>query len=70
MHVAAVWFRCLESAALIQKEIKEYMKASELIEKASTLYLEHGVPDTAAICLDRAAKSVNTDYIYILTVFV
>lgn len=48
--------RSLEAAALIHKEIKEYMRASELIEQASVLYLEHGIPDTAAISLERAAK--------------
>ncbi|ELU05866.1 hypothetical protein CAPTEDRAFT_177891 [Capitella teleta] len=51
--------KSLEAAALIQKETKDFRMATELIETASDLYLQHGVPDTAAICLERAAKMLE-----------
>ena len=50
--------RSLEAVALIYKETKEFHKIANLVEEASNLYLEHGVPDTASIALERAAKSV------------
>ena len=38
------------------KDAGEMMKAADLMDQASTMYLEHGTPDTAALALDRAAK--------------
>ena len=55
-------YRSLEAAALIYKEMNEFHKVAALVEEACNLYLEHGVPDTASIALERAAKSVaHTD---------
>ena len=51
--------RSIEAAAMIYKEAKNFDEAADLVEQASALYLEHGVPDTAAISLERAAKSVS-----------
>ncbi|KAK2190916.1 hypothetical protein NP493_65g07041 [Ridgeia piscesae] len=50
----------MEAAALIYKELKEFHKIANLVEEASNLYLEHGVPDTASIALERAAKMIET----------
>ena len=50
------WIRAVESAGMLSKESGDLNKAVDLIEQASTMYLEHGTPDTAAIVLDRAAK--------------
>jgi len=41
---------------MLHKEAGDYSKAADLIEQASTLYLEHGTQDTAAVVLDRAGK--------------
>lgn len=49
-------FRALESAAMTHKDAGDMGKAADLMDKASTMYLEHGTPDTAALTLDRAAK--------------
>ena len=46
----------MESAAMQYKEMKEFETAVSIIHRACTLYLEHGVPDTAGIALERAAK--------------
>jgi len=43
---------------MLHKEAGNFSKAADLIEQASTLYLEHGTQDTAAIVLDRAGKWV------------
>jgi len=50
--------RSVEAAAMLHKEAGNFSKAADLIEQASTLYLEHGTQDTAAVVLDRAAKWV------------
>jgi len=41
---------------MLHKEAGNFSKAADLIEQASTLYLEHGTQDTAAVVLDRAGK--------------
>jgi len=41
---------------MLHKEAGNYSKAADLIEQASTMYLEHGTQDTAAVVLDRAGK--------------
>ena len=48
--------RAIEVAAMIYKESGNMSKAADLIEQASTMYLEHGTQDTAAVVLDRAGK--------------
>ena len=48
--------RSVEAAAMLHKEAGDYGKAADLIEQASTMYLEHGTQDTAAVMLDRAGK--------------
>ena len=50
-----------ESAAMIYKDMKQLLKVGEMIERASDLYLEHGTPDTAAICLERGGKILEYD---------
>ena len=48
--------RSVEAAAMLHKEAGDYGKAADLIEQASTMYLERGTQDTAAVMLDRAGK--------------
>lgn len=48
--------RSVEAAAMLYKEAGDFSRAADLIEQASTLYLEHGTQDTAAVVLDRAGK--------------
>ena len=43
---------------MLHKEAGNFSKAADLIEQASTLYLEHGTQDTAAVVLERAGKWV------------
>ncbi|KAL5022018.1 hypothetical protein ScPMuIL_001173 [Solemya velum] len=52
-----------EQAAIICKENKELEKAVELMEKAATMFQEHGTPDTAALTLDKAAKMVEMTHL-------
>lgn len=52
--------KCYESAASsIGKELSDWDKAIGFFEKACMMYREHGVPDTAALCMDRAAKMLE-----------
>jgi len=51
-----VCVRSVEAAAMLHKEAGNFSNAADLIEQASTLYLEHGTQDTAAVVLDRAGK--------------
>jgi len=48
--------RSVEAAAMLHKEAGNFSQAADLIEQASTMYLEHGTQDTAAVVLDRAGK--------------
>ncbi len=48
-----------EAAAMCQKELKEWKKVADFIEQACDLFLEHGTPDTAALCLAKGAKMVE-----------
>ena len=50
--------RSVEAAAMLHKEAGNFSQAADLIEQASTMYLEHGTQDTAAVVLDRAGKWV------------
>jgi len=52
---------------MLHKEAGNFDKAADLIEQASTLYLEHGTQDTAAVVLDRAGKSVSSILCLIFT---
>jgi len=48
--------RSYEQAGLLCKENKDYDEAVRLMELASYMFQEHGTPDTAALCLEKAAK--------------
>ena len=48
--------RSVEAAAMLHKEAGNFSQAADCIEQASTMYLEHGTQDTAAVVLDRAGK--------------
>ena len=41
------------------KELNDWTGAISNFEKACLMYREHGTPDTAAMCLDRAAKAIE-----------
>jgi hypothetical protein len=49
-------FRALEQAGAMLKEMKKLDEAAELMQRAGSLYQEHGTPDTAALVLIKAAK--------------
>ncbi|XP_041455606.1 gamma-soluble NSF attachment protein-like [Lytechinus variegatus] len=49
-----------EHAAFIMRDLKDWGEVMGLFEKAASLYTEHGTPDTAAICLEKAAKMMET----------
>ena len=53
--------RCYEQAGLLSKEEKDYQSAVELMDLAAYMYRENGTPDSAAMCLSRAAKYVDLD---------
>lgn len=38
------------------KELKKYEEAADLMQRAASLYQEHGTPDTAALVFVKAAK--------------
>jgi len=48
--------KAYEQAGMMLKEMQKLPEAVQLIEKASTMYLENGTPDTAAMALERAGK--------------
>lgn len=49
--------RSYEAVAMMAgKDLNKWDIATANIEKACGMYREHGVPDTAALCLDRGAK--------------
>lgn len=49
--------RSYEQVAMMAgKDLSKWDVATANIEKACGMYREHGVPDTAALCLDRGAK--------------
>lgn len=52
--------KAYEQAGMMLKEMQRLPEAVDLIERASTMYLENGTPDTAAIALERAGKLVET----------
>ena len=54
------YFRAFEQAGLLSKENKEMDMAVQFMEKASLMFQEHGTPDTAALCLEKAAKYSET----------
>ena len=52
-------FRCLEQAALISKELGDLDSIYTLCQRAASMYREHGIPDTAALSLERGAKIIE-----------
>jgi len=51
--------KAYEQAGMMLKEMQKLPEAVQLIEKASTMYLENGTPDTAAMALERAGKLIE-----------
>ncbi|KAF3821885.1 hypothetical protein GH733_009442 [Mirounga leonina] len=51
--------KAYEQAGMMLKEMQKLPEAIQLIEKASTMYLENGTPDTAAMALERAGKLIE-----------
>ncbi|KAK7086166.1 hypothetical protein SK128_012377 [Halocaridina rubra] len=52
--------KCLDQAALVSKEIGDFETIFKLCERAACMYQEHGVPDTAALSLDKGAKIIES----------
>lgn len=55
---SSLFRRAIEQAGMMMKEQKKMPEAIQYIEKACMMYMENGTPDTAAMALDRAGKSV------------
>lgn len=51
-----IFCRAYEQAGLCCKENREFDEAVHWMELASLMFQEHGTPDTAALCLEKAAK--------------
>ena len=60
MNNCCSFFRSYEQAGLLSKENKELDLAVKFMQQASLMFQEDGTPDTAALCLEKAAK-----YVYI-----
>ena len=54
--VLLYYYRAFEQAGLLCKEKKDMDSAVQFMERASLMFQEHGTPDTAALCLEKAAK--------------
>lgn len=53
--------RCYEQAAMISKELNDWDSVVKYYEKSCYFYREHGIPDTAALTLNRGAQYVVFD---------
>uniref|UniRef100_T1J298 Gamma-soluble NSF attachment protein n=1 Tax=Strigamia maritima TaxID=126957 RepID=T1J298_STRMM len=53
---------CMEQAAFVSKDMGDYLEAANLVEKACRSFQEHGVPDTAALALDKGAKIIESKH--------
>ncbi|MPC20532.1 Gamma-soluble NSF attachment protein [Portunus trituberculatus] len=51
---------CLDQAALISKELGDLESIFTLCQRAACMYREHGIPDTAALSLEKGAKMIDT----------
>ncbi|KAK4320585.1 hypothetical protein Pmani_008589 [Petrolisthes manimaculis] len=51
--------KCLEQAGLISKELGDMESIYKFCERAACMYQEHGIPDTAALSLDKGAKMID-----------
>ncbi len=54
--------KCNEQAILLCKELGQLQDIARLAEEACLMYQTHGQPDAGALCLDRAAKMIETQY--------
>jgi len=53
--------KCYEAAGMMYgKDLNQWDQAVTSFQTACAMYREHGVPDTAAQCLDRAAKIMES----------
>ena len=52
-------FRCLEQTAFVSKELGDLESIYTLRQIAGSMYREHGIPDTAALSLERDAKFIE-----------
>lgn len=52
--------KCLEQAAMISKELGDMESIFTLCQRSACMYREHGIPDTAALALDKGAKILES----------
>lgn len=53
--------KAYEAAAMLMgKELQDWNNAVTYFQKACHMFREHGTPDTAALCLDRGAKMLES----------
>jgi tetratricopeptide (TPR) repeat protein len=54
--------RCLDQVILICKELNDPMEIAKSAEQACYYYQSHGTPDSGALCLDKAARMIETEH--------
>lgn len=56
----AIYFRCIDQAVLVCKDLGDYRDVASLAERACNLYQQHGSPDSGSAALDKAAKLLES----------
>ena len=51
-----LFFRCIDQAILLAKDLNDFREVMQLAERACNLYQQHGSPESGAASLDKAAK--------------
>jgi tetratricopeptide (TPR) repeat protein len=51
-----------EQSAIVSKEMDDWNSVIKYLEESSRLFREHGVPDTAALTLNRGAQMIESKY--------
>jgi hypothetical protein len=54
--------KSLEQIILVCKELGHLNEIGELAQRACIMYQQHGSPDSGALCLEKAAKMIETQY--------
>jgi hypothetical protein len=57
-----LYFRCIDQAVLVCKDVGDYRDVASLAERACNLYQQHGSPDSGSASLDKAAKILEAQH--------
>jgi hypothetical protein len=55
-----IYFRCIDQAVLVCKDLGDYRDVASLAERACNFYQQHGSPDSGSASLDKAAKLLES----------